>query len=300
MADVALVPRRLLLAAAAALPTSALARPAHHAPAHHPAAKRPVEHPAKPRAANLPLVVLDAGHGGKDPGAIGVSGTYEKHIAFAAAEELRRQLLAAGSCRVALTRKRDVLPAASRPGRNRPGARRRPVRLHARRRPARPHRPRRQRLHPGRPGLRRADGSARPAREQRRPLRRSQIPQRPPGRGRYPRQPGPRGNPPGLRPHGPPRSSMRCSPRWGCSPTRPGTRTSWCCARPIFRAYWSKWASCPTIRTKQRCAGPNTGPGSPPRCGRPSRPSLIRAAQRRMSRPVRGREHHVDPGPEQG
>jgi len=56
----------------------------------------------------LPLVVLDAGHGGKDPGAIGVSGTYEKHVAFAAALELKRQLERGGRCRVELTRSRDV------------------------------------------------------------------------------------------------------------------------------------------------------------------------------------------------
>jgi len=61
------------------------------------------------RAARLlPLVVLDPGHGGKDPGAIGVSGTYEKHVAFAAALELKRQLERAGRCRVELTRGRDV------------------------------------------------------------------------------------------------------------------------------------------------------------------------------------------------
>jgi len=55
-----------------------------------------------------PLVMLDPGHGGKDPGAIGVSGTYEKHVALAAAQELRRQLLAGGHYRVELSRTQDV------------------------------------------------------------------------------------------------------------------------------------------------------------------------------------------------
>ncbi len=41
------------------------------------------------------------------PGAIGVSGTYEKHVALAAAEELRRQLVASGRYRVALSRAGD-------------------------------------------------------------------------------------------------------------------------------------------------------------------------------------------------
>jgi N-acetylmuramoyl-L-alanine amidase len=55
-----------------------------------------------------PLVVLDPGHGGKDPGAIGVSGTYEKQVALATALELKRQLEIGGRYRVELTRTRDV------------------------------------------------------------------------------------------------------------------------------------------------------------------------------------------------
>jgi N-acetylmuramoyl-L-alanine amidase len=56
----------------------------------------------------LPLVMLDPGHGGKDPGAIGISGTYEKQVALSAAFELKRQLETEGHYRVALTRTRDA------------------------------------------------------------------------------------------------------------------------------------------------------------------------------------------------
>jgi N-acetylmuramoyl-L-alanine amidase len=70
-------------------------------------------HPARP----LPFVMLDPGHGGKDPGAIGVTGTYEKHVAFAAATELKRQMDATGLYRVELTRQRDVfIPLEERVG----------------------------------------------------------------------------------------------------------------------------------------------------------------------------------------
>jgi N-acetylmuramoyl-L-alanine amidase len=73
------------------------------------AAPAPVGAPARPGARPPPpLVMLDPGHGGKDPGAIGVSGTYEKHVALATAEELKRQLEATGRYRVSLTRGRDV------------------------------------------------------------------------------------------------------------------------------------------------------------------------------------------------
>jgi len=61
-----------------------------------------------PRTGGLPVVMLDPGHGGKDPGAIGISGTYEKHVALASAMELKRQLETSGRYRVELTRTRDV------------------------------------------------------------------------------------------------------------------------------------------------------------------------------------------------
>ncbi len=66
--------------------------------------------PARPGPADRkpPVVMLDPGHGGKDPGAIGVSGTHEKHITLAAAQELKRLLEAGGTYRVELTRTRDV------------------------------------------------------------------------------------------------------------------------------------------------------------------------------------------------
>jgi N-acetylmuramoyl-L-alanine amidase len=55
-----------------------------------------------------PVVMLDPGHGGKDPGAIGISGTYEKQVALATAFEVKRQLEAGGRYRVVLTRTQDV------------------------------------------------------------------------------------------------------------------------------------------------------------------------------------------------
>jgi len=53
------------------------------------------------------IVVIDPGHGGIDPGAIGARGFYEKDIVLAMALELRRQLEATGRYRVILTREAD-------------------------------------------------------------------------------------------------------------------------------------------------------------------------------------------------
>ncbi len=56
-----------------------------------------------------PVVVLDAGHGGVDPGAIGRSGTREKDVVFDVTKRLQRKLQATGRYDVYLTRDRDIL-----------------------------------------------------------------------------------------------------------------------------------------------------------------------------------------------
>ncbi|HSU04087.1 MAG TPA: N-acetylmuramoyl-L-alanine amidase [Acetobacteraceae bacterium] len=69
--------------------------------------QRPTGH-AQQQAASLPLVVIDPGHGGKDPGCIGLSGTQEKTVVLALGQELEHQLKAGGRYRVATTRNSDV------------------------------------------------------------------------------------------------------------------------------------------------------------------------------------------------
>ena len=56
---------------------------------------------------SLPLVVIDAGHGGHDPGAIGPGGQREKDLTLALARAARDALVATGRVRVALTRDTD-------------------------------------------------------------------------------------------------------------------------------------------------------------------------------------------------
>jgi N-acetylmuramoyl-L-alanine amidase len=52
-------------------------------------------------------VIIDAGHGGKDPGAKSIIGSYEKNVTLVTAIELRNALLRSGKYRVILTRDRD-------------------------------------------------------------------------------------------------------------------------------------------------------------------------------------------------
>ena len=72
------------------------------APKAKPAADVLADSPAKR------IVVIDPGHGGVDPGTIGISGTYEKHITLAMARELKAQLEKTGLFEVSLTRQRDI------------------------------------------------------------------------------------------------------------------------------------------------------------------------------------------------
>lgn len=61
--------------------------------------------PADPR---LPLVVIDAGHGGHDPGAISPhGGAREKEVTLAISKLIRDELVKTGRVRVALTREND-------------------------------------------------------------------------------------------------------------------------------------------------------------------------------------------------
>jgi N-acetylmuramoyl-L-alanine amidase len=61
----------------------------------------------RPRSGGKPLVVIDAGHGGKDVGAISVGGGYEKNVTLAIATATAKRLERAGKVRVKLTRADD-------------------------------------------------------------------------------------------------------------------------------------------------------------------------------------------------
>jgi N-acetylmuramoyl-L-alanine amidase len=74
-------------------------------PTHLPAWLLPQRKPNPP----LPnrVIVIDPGHGGIDPGAIGADGAYEKDIVFPTAVGLARLLVATHRFRVFLTRRQD-------------------------------------------------------------------------------------------------------------------------------------------------------------------------------------------------
>ena len=63
--------------------------------------------PADKPHAFKPMIVIDAGHGGDDPGAIAAGGLFEKDITLAAARELARLLNATGRYEARLSRNGD-------------------------------------------------------------------------------------------------------------------------------------------------------------------------------------------------
>jgi len=70
---------------------------------------------APPEKRDLPVVVIDPGHGGVDPGAAGPAGASEKDIVLAFAKRLKEKIEASGARRVVLTRDDDTF--ISLPGR---------------------------------------------------------------------------------------------------------------------------------------------------------------------------------------
>lgn len=65
--------------------------------------------PKPPKGAkSKPIVVVDAGHGGIDPGAIGANNLNEKNIVLAVAQQLAATLEKSGHYEVRMTRTRDV------------------------------------------------------------------------------------------------------------------------------------------------------------------------------------------------
>ncbi len=73
-----------------------------------PKAQPPLHIPDVPATTTLRRIVVDAGHGGKDPGAVGPSGVFEKDVTLKLAKELARELTRQIGCEVILTRSEDV------------------------------------------------------------------------------------------------------------------------------------------------------------------------------------------------
>jgi N-acetylmuramoyl-L-alanine amidase len=96
--------RRALLRDAIAVAALAISTAVPAVAAPH----RRVRHRGHARYRPKPLIVVDPGHGGKDPGCIGLGGTQEKDVVLALGRLLARELLGSGRFRVAMTRSTDV------------------------------------------------------------------------------------------------------------------------------------------------------------------------------------------------
>ena len=73
-----------------------------------PKGQLPLHIPTVSATTTLRRIVVDAGHGGKDPGAVGPSGVMEKDVTLELAKELAKALTQHLGCEVILTRSGDV------------------------------------------------------------------------------------------------------------------------------------------------------------------------------------------------
>ena len=95
-------------AARDAQPAEATVAPAENMqPAPAEAAPKPGTRPGKPDSQRLIVIVVDAGHGGEDPGARGRRGTREKDVTLAIARKLKAKIEQEPNMRVVLTRDGD-------------------------------------------------------------------------------------------------------------------------------------------------------------------------------------------------
>ena len=76
-------------------------------PAEKPAEKATGKPETRPEVARLITIVLDPGHGGEDPGAIGRGGSHEKNVTLSVARRLKEKIDATPNMRSVLTRDGD-------------------------------------------------------------------------------------------------------------------------------------------------------------------------------------------------
>lgn len=80
-----------------------------------PAQQPPKDLPDPGKKKGKPIIMLDPGHGGVDPGAISANGLYEKNVVFSFCQQLKSKLEATGRYRVLMTRGEDIfIPLAER------------------------------------------------------------------------------------------------------------------------------------------------------------------------------------------
>lgn len=107
--DVKKDPKRFLPAVAVRAPPRKADRSSVRVPLASPrgASGSPLPRVIGAKGTGRPLVVIDAGHGGHDPGSLAPDGRMEKDAALAIALAIRDELVESGRVRVALTRETD-------------------------------------------------------------------------------------------------------------------------------------------------------------------------------------------------